>query len=174
VFIFTTGMRPLFAGALRARKAIVPPLLSVAPGSAKTVVARADAPALRFVLELTNPGEVGVFVSARGLTLGLLLPDSGPAAEQGPPTADERDTVSLVGAFDLSPVPLPAGAKVRREVVMILDLQRLPAAAVERVVALLAGEPTRFVIDGVFAYDVLGVDSFEVPIADALWGSFGR
>ena len=174
VFIFSTGVRPLFSGALRARQTILPPRLSVAHGSAKTVVARADAPALRFVLELTNPGDVGVFVSARGLTLGLLAAEADTAAELAPPTADDRDAVVVVGAFDLSPVPLPDGATVRREVVVVLDLQRLGAAGVERVSALLAGEPTRFVIDGAYAYDVLGVDSFEVPLAGALWGAFGR
>jgi hypothetical protein len=174
VFIFSTGVRPLFSGALRARQTILAPRLSVAHGSAKTVIARADAPALRFVLELTNPGDVGVFVSARGLKLGLLAPDPDPAAEPAPPTADDRDALVVVGGFDLSPVPLPAGATVRREVVVVLDLQRLDAAGVERVSALLAGEPTRFVVDGTFAYDVLGVDSFEVPLADALWGAFGR
>lgn len=174
VFIFSTGVRPLFSGALRARQAILPPRLSVAHGSAKTVIARADAPALRFVLELTNPGDVGVFVSARGLTLGLLAMEADPGAELAPPTADDRDAVVVVGAFDLSPVPLPAKSTVRREVVVVLDLQRLAAAGVERVSALLAGEPTRFVVDGTYAYDVLGVDSFEVPLAGALWGAFGR
>ena len=38
----------------------------------------------------------------------------------------------------------------------------------------MAGHPTRFVIDGPFVYDVLGVDSFQVPDDDPPWGSFGR
>ena len=174
VFIFSTGVRPLVSGVLRAREAIEPPEIAVVAGSEDTVVARSDAPALRFVLELRNPGEVGYFVSARGLELGLLAPGFDASGVPVAPTEAERAAASPVAVFDLPPVPLPAGTTVRSEIVVVLDLQRLSADGRERVDALMAGHPTRFVIDGPFVYDVLGADSFQVPGDDPPWGSFGR
>jgi len=174
VFIFSTGVRPLFSGVLRARQAVQPPEIAVLAGSEGTVVARADAPALRFFLELRNPGDVGYFVSARALALGLLPPRFDASGASLPPNDAERAAASAVAVFDLAPVPLPAGATVRREIVVVLDQGRLAAEGRELVEALLAGEPTRFVIDGPFVYDVLGADSFQVPEGDAPWGVFGR
>lgn len=174
VFIFSTGVRPLFSGVLRARQAVEPPAIAVAAGTEDLVVARADAPALRFVLELRNPGDVGYFVSARGLTLGLLGPGFDASGAQLPPSDAERAEAAPVAVLDLPPIPLPAGATVRREIVVVLDLERLTAAGRAWLEALLAGDPARFVIDGPFVYDVLGADSFEVPAGTSPWGAFGR
>jgi len=174
VFIFSTGVRPLFSGVLRARQAVEPPEIAVVAGTEGTVVARSDAPALRFLLELRNPGDVGYFVSARGLALGLLRPGFDAAGAPLAPTDAERSDASSVAIFDLAPVPLPAGATVQREIVVVLDQGRLADDGRELVEALLAGEAMRFVIDGPFVYDVLGADSFQVPEGDAPWGAFGR
>ncbi len=170
VFIFSTGVRPLFSGVLRARQAVEPPVIGVVAGTEGTVVARADAPALRFLLELHNPGDVGYFVSARGLALGLLAPGFDASGTPLAPTDAERARASTVAVLDLAPVPLPAGATVRREIVVVLDLERLAADDRERVEALLAGGPTRFVLDGTFVYDVLGADSFQAPGRCAVGG----
>ena len=174
VFVFNTGVRPLVSGVLRARQAIVPPEIAVVAGSENTVVARADAPALRFLLALRNPGDVGYFVSARGLALGLLDPAFDASGTPLAPTEDERAEVEAIADLDLAPVPLPAGATVRHEVVVVLDLERLTPAGRQRVEALMAQGPARFVIEGPFVYDVLGADSFEVPGDVAPWGAFGR
>lgn len=180
VFVFTTGVRPLFTGELRAREAIDPPTVAVVAGREQAVVARADAPALRFTLALRNPGDVGYFVSARSLQLELLVPRSpSDARTEGavlggprPPTPTELAEALPVGTVDLPPLPLPAGATVETDLVVVLDPARLPAAAAARVEALLAGQPTTFVVTGPLVYDVLGVDSFPVPIAGPLWGVF--
>lgn len=174
VFVFTTGVRPLVSGVLRARQAIEPPQIEVVAGSEATVVARADAPALRFLLELRNPGDVGYFVSARGLTLGLLAPAFDATGAALAPTDAERAETSAVAVLDLAPVPLPAGATVRHEVVVVLDLERLTDEGRAWLAALTAGQPARFVLAGPFVYDVLGADSFEVPDGAAPWGAFGR
>lgn len=174
VFVFSTGVRPLVSGVLRARQAIEPPQIAVVAGSEEVVVARADAPALRFSLELRNPGDVGYFVSARGLALGLVAAAYDASGALLPPTDDERAGATPVAVLDLPPVPLPAGATVRRELVVVLDLERLSTEGRAWVEALVAGGPARLVVDGPFVYDVLGADSFEVPDGAAPWGAFGR
>lgn len=179
VFAFTTGVRPLFAGELAARQAIVPPRLAIVPGRQQVLVARPDAPALRFALEVSNPGDVGYFLSARGLQLALLLPAVAPAADDEEPrtrapTPSELAEALVVGEVDLAPLPVPAGATVVTDLVVVLDPTRLSTAALARLEALLAGQPTPFVVSGPFAYDVLGVDSFRLALREPLWGTFGE
>ena len=181
VFAFTTGVRPLFAGELAARQAVEPPRLSIVADRQEVLVARPDAPALRFAIEVTNPGDVGYFVSARGVQLALLVPrdageDAASAVAGAPaaPSAAQLAEALVVGVVDLAPLPVPAGATVTTDLVVVLDPARLPAAAVARLEALLAGHPTPFVVDGPFVYDVLGIDSFRVPLPGPLWGVFGQ
>jgi len=179
VFAFTTGIRPLFAGELAARQAIVPPRLAIVPGRQQVLVARPDAPALRFALEVSNPGDVGYFLSARGLQLALLLPAVASAADDDEPrrvapTPSELAEALVVGEVDLAPLPVPAGATVVTDLVVVLDPTRLSTAALARLEALVAGQPTPFVVSGPFAYDVLGVDSFRLVLREPLWGAFGE
>lgn len=180
VFVFTTGVRPLFTGELRARQAIDPPTVSIVAGREQAIVARADAPALRFTLSFRNPGDVGYFVSARSLQLALLVPRSASDARtEGavvggplPPTPTELAEALPVGTVDLPPLPVPAGATAEADLLVVLDPARLPPAAAARVEALLKGQPTTYVIGGALVYDVLGVDSFAVPSSEPLWGVF--
>jgi hypothetical protein len=177
-YAFTTGVRPLFAGALTARQTIRPPLLATVRRAHEVIVARSDAPAVRLAVEVTNPGDVGYFVSARGLTLDLLLPRSAPevavvGAAATPTPADLAESVT-VGRVDLAPLPVPAGATVRTDLLVYLDPASLSPAANARLAAVLEGAVVPFVIAGPFVYDVLGVDSFLVPRGELLFGVFGE
>jgi hypothetical protein len=178
VYAFTTGVRPLFAGSLSARETVQPPRLTVLRRSHEVIVVRPDVPALRLALEVTNPGDVGYFVSGRGLVLGLLLPR--PAAEMAvvgvaaPPRPGELAEVLPVGVVDLPPLPVPAGASVRIDLLVYLEPAALSPAARGRLDVVLAGGVVPFVLEGPFVYDVLGVDSFRVPLPSPLFGVFGE
>lgn len=178
VFAFTTSVRPLFAGALPASQAIATPRLAIVPGRQQVLVARPDAPALRFGLEVSNPGDVGYFLSARGLQLALLHADAAAEDDDGSrraaPTPTELTEALVVGEVDLAPLPVPAGATVVTDLVVVLDPARLSAPALARLEALMSGQPTPFVVSGPFAYDVLGVDSFRLVLREPLWGVFGE
>ncbi len=177
-YAFTTGVRPLFDGMLSARESIRPPKLETVPRAHEVIVVRSDAPAVRLALEVTNPGDVGYFVSARGLTLDLLLPRT-PAevavvGATAVPSAAELAEALTVGSVDLPPLPVPAGATVRADVLVYLDPATLSAAANARLAALVEGAVVPFVLGGPFVYDVLGVDSFLVPRGEPLFGFFGE
>jgi hypothetical protein len=178
VYAFTTGVRPLFEGTLTARETIRPPRLTVVRRAHEVIVVRPDAPSVRLALDVTNPGDVGYFVSARGLSLGLLLPRSpaeiAVAGVAAAPSPGELAEVLSIGTVDLPPLPVPAGATVRADLLVYLEPSTLSAAARARLDAVLAGEVVPFVIDGWFAYDVLGVDSFLLPQSEPLFGVFGE
>jgi hypothetical protein len=178
VYAFTTGVRPLFGGTLTARETIRPPRLTVVRRAHEVIVVRPDAPSVRLALDVTNPGDVGYFVSARGLSLGLLLPRSpaeiAVAGVAAAPSPGELAEVLPIGTVDLAPLPVPAGATVRADLLVYLEPATLSAAARARLDAVLAGEVVPFVIDGWFAYDVLGVDSFLLPRSEPLFGVFGE
>jgi hypothetical protein len=178
VYAFTTGVRPLFEGTLTARETIQPPRLTVVRRAHEVIVVRPDAPSVRLGLEVTNPGDVGYFVSARGLTLGLLLPRSpaeiAVAGVAAAPSRGELAEVLSIGTVDLPPLPVPAGATVRADLLVYLEPATLSPAARARLDAVLAGDVVPFVIDGWFAYDVLGVDSFLLPRIEPLFGVFGE
>jgi hypothetical protein len=178
VYAFTTGVRPLFGGTLTARETIQPPQLTVVRRAHEVIVVRPDAPSVRVVVEVTNPGDVGYFVSARGLTLGLLLPRSpaeiAVAGVAAAPSPGELAEVLTIGTVDLAPLPVPAGATVRTDLLVYLEPAVLSAAARARLDAVVAGDVVPFVIDGWFAYDVLGVDSFLLPRSEPLFGVFGE
>jgi hypothetical protein len=177
-YAFTTGVRPLFSGTLSPRETIQPPRLATVRRAHEVIVARPDAPAVRLAIEVANPGDVGYFVSARGLDLGLLLPRS-PAevavtGAAAPPSPGDLAELLRVGVVDLPPLPVPAGATVRTDLLVYLEPAALSPAARARLDAVLAGDVVPFVLDGPFFYDVLGVDSFLVPQADPLFGVFGE
>lgn len=177
-YAFTTGVRPLFAGELTAREAVRPPLLLALRGAHEVIVARTDLPAVRLAIEVTNPGDVGYFVSARGLSLALLPQRSeatiaarGAAAD---PTTEELAEALAIGVVDLAPLPVPAGATVRTDLLVYLDTARLSPTATARLNAVLDGAVVPFVLTGSFVYDVLGVDSLALPRGAPLFGVFGE
>jgi hypothetical protein len=177
-YAFTTGVRPLFSGTLSARETIQPPRLAVVRRAHEVIVVRPDAPAVRLALEVGNPGDVGYFVSGRGLALGLLLPrapaEVAVAGVAAPPSPGELAEVLTVGFVDLPPLPVPAGASVRTDLLVYLEPAALSPAARARLDVVLEGGVVPFVLDGRFVYDVLGVDSFLVPREGPLFGVFGE
>ena len=78
-----------------------------------------------------------------------------------------------VGRVDLAPVPVPAGATVRTDLFVFVDPAALAPAALHRLEAALAGVPTPVEVVGIWAYDVLGVDSFALDSPPELLGLIG-
>lgn len=173
VYAFTSGVRTLFAGELTARQTVRAPRLAVDAGGHEVTAVRADAPVLRVVLSLTNPGDVGYFVSGRDVRVALGVPrtTSGDAAR----AVTEAEALDLleIGRVDLAPVPVPAGATVGTDLFVYVDPSALAPAALRRLEAALAGVPTPFALVGAWAYDVLGVDSFGLEPSPELLGLIG-
>jgi hypothetical protein len=162
VYAFTTGVRPLFAGVVVARESVRPPELSPIEGAHEVVAVRADAPVVRLAVRVTNPGDVGYFLTGRGLRLMLGVPRTAPGDENRAPTPAELADGLAVGEIDLAPVPVPAGATVRTDLLIYIDPASLAPAARHRLEAAIAGTATPFALTGAWSYDVLGVDSFPV------------
>lgn len=162
VYAFTTGERTLFSGQLVARQKVRAPVLTLVADGHEVTAVRADAPVLRIALELTNPGEVGYFVSGRGLVVALAAPRGAADAGADVRAADVVEALE-VGRVDMGPVPVPAGATVRTDLLVYVDPAGLAADAGARLAAALAGDAVPFRIEGAWAYDVLGVDSFPLP-----------
>ncbi len=173
VYAFTSGVRTLFAGELVARETVRAPLLALLAGGHEATAVRPDAPVLRIALLATNPGDVGYFLSGRDVLVALGVPraTSGDATREVSP-AEALDLLE-VGRVDLAPVPVPAGATVRADLLVFVDPAALSPAAARRLDAALAGVPTPFSLVGAWAYDVLGVDSFVLDVAPELLGLIG-
>lgn len=165
-YAFTSGVRSLFDGALGARQTVRSPSISAVTGESQVIAVRPDAPVVRVRLEASNAGDVGYFLSARGLSLALGVPRTAPRSEGTPaePAAAQPEVSMVVGtATELNPVPVPAGGKARFDLLVYVDPDSLSPLARTRLQAALTGVPTPFHITGAFFYDVLGVDSFALP-----------
>lgn len=173
VYAFTSGVRTLFAGELVARQTVRAPVLELVDGAHEATAVRSDAPVLRVALAATNPGDVGYFLSGRDVRVALGVPRTTAGDAARAPTAEEARDALEVGRVELAPVPLPAGATVRVDLLVYLDPAALPAAALTRLEAVLAGVPTPVAVSGTWAYDVLGVDSFGLDLAAPLLGVIG-
>ncbi len=163
VYAFTTGVRPLFSGVVVARESVRSPRIEPIGGAHEVTAVRADAPVVRLAVRVTNPGDVGYFLTGRGLHLTLGVPRTAPGDETRPPTPEELADGLIVGELDLAPVPVPAGATVRTDLFVYVDPSALAPAARHRLDAAIAGVATPFALTGAWSYDVLGVDSFPVP-----------
>lgn len=165
VYAFTSGVRSLFDGALGARQTVRSPSISAVAGESQVIAVRPDAPVVRVRLEASNAGDVGYFLSARGLSLALGVPRTAPR-DGAPvqPDAVQSEVSMVVGAAsELNPVPVPAGGRARFDLLVYVDPHTLSPLALTRLQAALSGAPTPFHITGAFFYDVLGVDSFALP-----------
>jgi len=172
VYAFTSGVRTLFAGELVARQTVRAPRLALHDGGHEATAVRPDAPVLRVALSVTNPGDVGYFVSGRDLRVALGVPRTPDDAARAVTAAEALDLLE-VGRVDLAPVPVPAGATVRTDLFVYVDPAALEPAAVHRLEAALTGAPTPFSVVGAWAYDVLGVDSFALDPSPELLGLIG-
>lgn len=143
-YAFTTGMRLLVDGTVLSRESVVAPRIRLDPVGSRVTLVRPDAPVVTVAIVAQNPGDVGYFLSGRGLVLEL--------------------NDAPVAVIDLSPLPLPAGESVRTELTFLIDRSRLDEAGREALDVALAGHRGYVRLLGALAYDVLGVDSF--PVAD--------
>lgn len=173
VYAFTSGVRTLFAGELTARETVRAPRLAVDAGGHEATAVRPDAPVLRVALSLTNPGDVGYFVSGRDVRVALGVPRTTSDDAARAVTAAEALDLLEVGRVDVAPVPVPAGATVGTDLFVYVDPTALAPAALRRLEAALAGVPTPFSLVGAWAYDVLGVDSFVLEPSPELLGLIG-
>jgi hypothetical protein len=153
-----------------------------APGAAQgdtsyrtTLVAepRSNSLVLRVAIQATNPGDVGYFLSGRDVVVALGVPRA--TSEDAVRAVNPAEVLDLleVGRLDVAPLPVPAGATVRADLLVYVDPTGLSPAALRRLEAVLAGVPTPFSIVGAWAYDVLGVDSFTLDAAPELVGLIG-
>ncbi len=142
-FAFTTGRRTLLDGTVLSRESVLAPRIRLDPVGSRVTLVRPDAPVVTVALVAQNPGDVGYFLSGRGLVLEL--------------------NEARVAEIDLGPLPLPAGESVRTELTFLIDRARLDEAGREALDVALAGHRGYVRLLGAMAYDVLGVDSFPVP-----------
>jgi hypothetical protein len=147
-FAFTTGSRLLVDGTVLSRESVQPPRLRLERIGSRVTLVRPDAPVVTLTLMTHNPGDVGYFLTGRGLVLEL----NGVA----------------VAVLDLGPVPVPAGDTVRSELTFLIDPARLDDRARAALEEALSGERGDVRLLGELAYDVLGVDSFPVDTAGGL------
>jgi len=173
VYAFTSGVRTLFAGELVARQTVRAPQLALLGSGHEATAVRPDAPVLRIALSVTNPGDVGYFVSGRDVRVSLGVPRTSPGDATRAVTSAEALEMLEVGRVDLAPVPVPAGATVRTDLFVFVDPAALAPAALHRLEAALTGVATPLEVVGIWAYDVLGVDSFALDSTPELLGLIG-
>ena len=142
-YAFTTGVRTLVDGTVLSRESVAAPRIRLDPVGSRVTLVRPDAPVVTLAMVAHNPGDVGYFLSGRGLVLEL---NDAPVAE-----------------IDLGPLPLPGGEGLRTELTILIDRSRLDDAGRDALDAALAGHRGYVRLLGALAYDVLGVDSFTVP-----------
>ncbi len=147
-YAFSTGTRPLVDGYALSRESVRPPRIRLEREGSRVTLVHANAPVVTLSLLAQNPGDVGYFLTGRGLVLEL--------------------NGVHVAELDIGPLPLPAGDVVRSELTFLIDRGRLGEAAAAAVEAALAGERGEVRVLGEFAYDVLGVDSFPVVMPEGL------
>jgi hypothetical protein len=147
-YAFNTGTRSLVEGYALSRESVRAPRLRLERDGSRVTLVHAGAPVVTLSLLAQNPGDVGYFLTGRGLVLEL--------------------NGMHVAELDLAPLPLAAGDVVRTELNFLIDRGRLGQAALTALDAALAGERGEVRVLGEFAYDVLGVDSFPIVLPDGL------
>ena len=147
-YAFTTGTRRLVEGTVLSRESVRAPRIRLESAGSRVMLLHANAPVVALTLLAQNPGDVGYFLTGRGLRLEL------------------NDV--QIAELDLGPLPLPAGDIVRTELSFVIDRSRLDERAAEALEEALAGRRGDVRVLGDFAYDVLGVDSFPVVVTDGL------
>lgn len=141
---FTSRKLVLLSGELSSRQQLELPSLSLVAGESRIFTLREGVPVIRVLVEAENPGDVGYFLY--GKDLEVLLNDV-PIAKQ-----------------DASPVPVQAGQTSTFEVLFYPDLADLSSDVTTLLEDALNGVETEVTVQGQLFVDVLGVDTFEVPI----------
>ena len=141
---FTTRKLVLLAGELSSRQQLELPTLSLVTGESRLFTLREGVSVIRVLVEAANPGDVGYFLY--GKDLEVLLNDV-PVANQ-----------------DASPVPVQAGQSSRFEVLFYPDSGNLGDDTRTLLEEALEGVEISVTLRGQLFVDVLGVDTFEVPV----------
>ena len=140
---FTTRRRVLLEGAMLARQTVTAPSLRLDEQASEVYLLGTDVPVVRAVVTADNPGDIGYFLYGKDLELSL--------------------GGELLALEDMLPVPVPAGAASRIDILFYPQVEGLSAAGRLALEAALQGIPTQLEIGGELFMDVLGVDTFSVP-----------
>lgn len=142
--------RVLLVGEMTRSDRLIPPQLSLDEVESDVFFLRPDFPVVRVVLRAYNPGDVGYFLYGNEVTLKVA----------GVPLA----------VADISPVPIPARAAGRVEVLFYPDYGQ-PSPEVRAALSAAARDiPMSFALEGDLRLDVLGVGTFDVPAGWELYG----
>lgn len=132
----------LLSGTLLPRETVTAPVVRHDFEASHAFEVRAGVPVVQISAFVANPGEIGYFLSGKDVVL-----------EMGGVT---------VARLDVGPVPLPAGAERRLELLFYPDSARMDPVGLRAVNRALSGTPSAFAVRGELAMDVLGVASFPV------------
>ncbi len=133
----------LLSGTILPRETVAPPRVRHDFESSRAFELRPGVPVLQISAGVSNPGEIGYLLTGKDVAL--------------------RMGGVEVARLDVGPVPVPAGAERRLELLFYPDRARLEPAGLRALNQALAGTPTDFEVRGELAMDVLGVESFPVP-----------
>ena len=140
---FTTEKVTLLFGDMLSEQKLKPPAIALNESSSSIYSLREDVPIIRAVLDISNEGDIGYFIS--GKDISLYVNDIKMAAQ------------------DISPYPIAAGQQGSFEILFYPDKTQLNDNALRILQEALDGEPTTLNIKGMLSLDVLGVDTYEIP-----------
>jgi LEA14-like dessication related protein len=140
---FTTENVTLLFGEMLSEQKLESPVLTLNQSSSTVYALREDVPIIRTVLDITNQGDIGYFIS--GKDIALYMNDLKMALQ------------------DISPYPIAAGQSGSFEILFYPDKTQLSENALSVLQDALNGESTALHIQGLLSLDVLGVDTYEIP-----------
>jgi LEA14-like dessication related protein len=140
---FTTEKVTLLFGDMLSKQKYEEPIIALNESSSNIYSLREDVPIIRIVLDISNDGDIGYFISGKDVSLYV------------------NDIKMAVQ--DISPYPIAAGQAGSFEILFYPDTAQLTDNAKSVLKEALRGEPTTLNIKGTLSLDVLGVDTYDIP-----------
>ncbi len=140
---FTTEKVTLLFGDMLSEQKLEEPAIALNESSSNIYSLREDVPIIRTVLDISNEGDIGYFISGKDITLYV------------------NDIKMAVQ--DISPYPIAAGQEGSFEILFYPDVNQLNDNALSILQEALSGEPTTLNVKGLLSLDVLGVNTYEIP-----------
>lgn len=140
---FTTEKVTLLFGEMLSEQKLEEPAIALNEASSDIYMLREGVPIIRTVLDISNDGDIGYFISGKDITLYV------------------NDIKMAVQ--DISPYPIAAGQQGNFEILFYPDLSQLNDNAQRVLKEALNEEPMNLNVKGLLSLDVLGVNTYEIP-----------
>jgi LEA14-like dessication related protein len=140
---FTTEKVTLLFGDMLSEQKLEAPTLTLNVNLSNVYALRENVPIIQTVLDITNEGDIGYFISGKEITLYI--------------------NNLKMAVQDIAPYPIAAGQEGSFEVLFYPDISQLSENALGVLQSALEGDTVNLHLKGLLSLDVLGVDTYEIP-----------